>query len=112
MNQKLKKQLRQAGQKVGKPENKRTDKLNAMTKALMEKRRKLWSEGKYTTVEYVEHNKTIKKMIREDLRKHQEEEVEKIRKKNRGLNCLRPQQRKLIITALKDKDGKEERDKE
>ncbi|KAL3278226.1 hypothetical protein HHI36_013565, partial [Cryptolaemus montrouzieri] len=42
MNQKLMKQLRQAGEKVGKPENKKTDILNATTKALMEKRRKRW----------------------------------------------------------------------
>ncbi|KAL3286424.1 hypothetical protein HHI36_000932 [Cryptolaemus montrouzieri] len=63
----------------------------------MEKRRKLWSEVKYKTVAYAELNKTIKKMIREDLWKHQEE-VEKILKRNN------------IITASKNKDGKEERD--
>ncbi|KAL3287228.1 hypothetical protein HHI36_001705 [Cryptolaemus montrouzieri] len=38
MNQKLMKQLRQEAEKVGKSENKRTDKLNTTTKALMEKR--------------------------------------------------------------------------
>ncbi|KAL3267840.1 hypothetical protein HHI36_006982 [Cryptolaemus montrouzieri] len=83
MNQKLMKQLGQEGEKVGKPENKRTE--------------------KYKTDKYVELNKTIKMMIRKDLRKHREEEVEKILKRNRGLSCLRSQPGKLIITALRDK---------
>ncbi|KAL3270279.1 hypothetical protein HHI36_009331 [Cryptolaemus montrouzieri] len=103
MNQKLMKQLRPADEKVGKPENERTNKLNETTKTLMEKRRKLWSEGKYKRVEYAELNKTIKKMITEDLRKHQQE-VEKILKRNRGLNCLILQQGKLIISFKRQKE--------
>ncbi|KAL3267520.1 hypothetical protein HHI36_011643, partial [Cryptolaemus montrouzieri] len=90
MNQKLIKQQRPAGAKFSKPENQKTDTFNATTKALMEKRRKLWSNGKYKTVEYVHNNETIKKRIREDLRKHQEQEVEKILRRNSRLNCLRP----------------------
>ncbi|KAL3280796.1 hypothetical protein HHI36_004028 [Cryptolaemus montrouzieri] len=43
MNQKLMKQLGQAGEEVGNPENERTDKLNDATKTLMEQRRLLWT---------------------------------------------------------------------
>ncbi|KAL3274303.1 hypothetical protein HHI36_015708 [Cryptolaemus montrouzieri] len=93
-------------EKVCRTEKNKKDKLNIKTKVLME----LLSEGKRETIEYVELNKTTRKMIEEDLRKHQEEGVEKILERNKGLKCLRISHGKLVITALRNKQEDEEKD--
>ncbi|KAL3273656.1 hypothetical protein HHI36_015086 [Cryptolaemus montrouzieri] len=50
----LKKKLMEAGEKIGRTEENNKYKLNVRTKALMEFIKKLSSEGKRGTIEYVE----------------------------------------------------------
>ncbi|KAL3270528.1 hypothetical protein HHI36_021067 [Cryptolaemus montrouzieri] len=45
----------------------------------------------------------------EDLREHQEEEVEKVLERNKGLKCLGPSYEKLAITPFRNREMKKKK---
>lgn len=78
-------------------------KLNHEIKQLTDKRTELASENKRGTAEYTELNKLIRKKIKQDTHKHNEEIIERTTEENKSLKVLR---RKLnnninVINQLK-----------
>lgn len=62
-------------------------------------------EGKRDTIEYTETNKTVRKMAKQDIQKHQTKQVETLLEKNKGLKVFkRENTHKKEITKIKDEE--------
>ena len=93
---------------------KKESKISEETKLLMKKRREMKEENNHIKrIEYIELNKTVRKKMREDIRRYNEKLVRNTIEENRSLK--KPKQLmigKKQIIAVKRPDGTVSRNKE
>lgn len=70
------------------PMPRKQDKLPAETKQLLEKRRELIKTVKRNSIEYVEENKTVRKMPKQVFINYQTKQVQQLIEKNNGIKVL------------------------
>ena len=92
---------------AGRYRRNKEEKLKPKTKDLMKKRRDMVKQGTVRDrVEYSELCKTIRKMMRDDIREHNTLKIKEAMETGKGLKKVKSQEgRKLLILALKEKDG-------
>lgn len=100
------------GKEITQKERKKESSITEETKKLMEERQSLEKELKRKSLEYVEVNMTIRKMIKENKRKNQEIEIESVIENNRNMKCLRPTLGRYEINKIKDMNSVESNIKE
>ena len=92
-------------------QNQKEEKLTDKIKEMLRDRRKLLERGEWRTVEFVELNKLIRRLIKENIRNKHDKMIDQVIERNQSMKVLRPSLGKNIIIALKDRNGKEMRDK-
>jgi len=93
---------------------KKNSKISEETKLLMKKRREMKEENHIKRIEYIELNKTVRKKMREDVRRYNEKLVRNTIEENRSLKKTKQQLMigKKQIIAVKRPDGTVSRNKE
>ncbi|XP_044756612.1 uncharacterized protein LOC123315083 [Coccinella septempunctata] len=110
MNEVITDQLLKASSRIA--AHKQTNKLKISNKSqeMLRKRRKLLNDNKRNTVEFTELNKTIRKQIKAELKKLQEERIQTIIENNRNLKNMKSRVGIKKIILLKNQ-GTEIRNK-
>ena len=86
----------------------KTDKISQSTKDMLRKRREMKQDTtQYSKIEYTELCKTVRKQMREEIRKYNVQLVQNALKENRGLKTakLKTKQGKSLMVAIRNKDG-------
>lgn len=91
--------------------NSKTSQRNEI-KQLLDQRRKLAAEDRKGTAEYTALCKLIRRRIKENKTKTQEEKINKVIEQNKSMKALKPKLGKKQIYALKNKDGEIIEDRE
>ncbi|XP_072378028.1 uncharacterized protein [Diabrotica undecimpunctata] len=99
LNDKITTELLEAGLKIANKQKRKQQKISTKSQNMLKKRGQLLNDNKRNTVEFTELNKTIRKQIKEDLKKYQEDRIKKIIEKNKSLKTMKTNKgkRKLIM---------------
>ena len=84
------------------------DKISESTKDMLRKRREMKQDAtQYSKIEYRELCKTVRKQMREEIRKYNVQLVQKALTENRGLKSakLKTNEGKSLMVAIRNKDG-------
>ena len=84
------------------------DKISESTKDMLRKRREMKQDAtQYSKIEYRELCKTVRKQMREEIRKYNVQLVQKALTENKGLKSakLKTKEGKSLMVAIRNKDG-------
>ena len=84
------------------------DKISESTKDMLRKRREMKQDAtQYSKIEYTELCKTVRKQMREEIRRHNVHLVQQALMQNRGLKSakLKSKEGKSLMVAIRNKDG-------
>ena len=109
LNKNMTEMIQQSAMSIAKQtKKKKKPKISSPTRALKKKRREMIeNETPRDHIEYVEICKPIKKKAREDIRKHNLDEIRETIEASRSLKKVRRTHRKNRMITLLDKQGKE-----
>jgi len=105
MNTTMNKAMLESAKNVAKVRKQKSKQWSNKTEDLFKKRRTLLQRGDHGSIEYTETNKTLRKSIREDKRKHIEEMIERAIEKGKNMKSVRTSLGNSSINAVKDETG-------
>ena len=86
----------------------KVDKISESTKVMLRRRREMKQDAtQYSKIEYRELCKTVRKQMREEIRQHNVQLVQKALTENRALKSakLKMKEGKSLMVAIRNKDG-------
>ncbi|XP_072376061.1 uncharacterized protein [Diabrotica undecimpunctata] len=105
LNKAITEELLKTSLEVAPEKSDKKSKLSAISLDMLQQRGSLLQENKRNTTEYKILNTEIRRHIKQDLERHQEERIEKIIKENRNLRSIKSHLGRNKIIEMENKQG-------